>query len=307
MYYLYIGLALLFSPIIYHIDVGFSICIFVQSSHKTLVQIVDFMKNAKKLSTNLLTVKIHLCYTDTVGRSMTACFFWEDSMKLLNPFKKLNKFEWILWGASVITIIASAFLSGKGSVLETISSLVGVTALIFVAKGLIIGQALTVVFSVLYGLVSLQFHYWGEMITYLFMSAPIALLATIEWLRHQYKDTDVVEVSKVTGKQVLTMCIIGTLTTVAFYFVLRVFDTPNLFFSTLSITTSFMAAYLTFLRSPYYGIGYGLNDVVLIILWTLASIKDISYLPMVMCFVMFLLNDMYGFFNWKRIRTRQNG
>ena len=228
-----------------------------------------------------------------------------DYMKFQNPFKKLNTFEWILWGASVATIIASAFLSGKGSVLETISSLVGVTALIFVAKGLIIGQALTVVFSVLYGLVSLQFHYWGEMITYLFMSAPIALLATIEWLRHPYKNTDVVEVSKVTGKQILTMCIIGTLTTVAFYFVLRAFETPNLFFSTLSITTSFMAAYLTFLRSPYYGIGYGLNDVVLIILWTLASIKDISYLPMVMCFVMFLLNDLYGFFNWKRLSKQQ--
>ncbi len=226
-------------------------------------------------------------------------------MKFQNPFKKLNTFEWILWGASVATIIAAAFLSGKGSVLETISSLVGVTALIFVAKGLIIGQALTVVFSVLYGLVSLQFHYWGEMITYLFMSAPIALLATIEWLRHPYKNTDVVEVSKVTGKQILTMCVIGTLTTIAFYYILRAFDTPNLFFSTLSITTSFMAAYLTFLRSPYYGIGYGLNDVVLIILWTLASIKDISYLPMVMCFVMFLLNDLYGFFNWKRLSKQQ--
>ena len=74
MYYLYIGLALLFSPIIYHIDVGFAIGIFVQSSHKILVQIADFMKNAKKLSTNLLTVKIHLCYTDIVGRSMTALF-----------------------------------------------------------------------------------------------------------------------------------------------------------------------------------------------------------------------------------------
>ncbi len=226
-------------------------------------------------------------------------------MKLQNPFSKLNRFEWILWGASVITIIVSAFLSGRGSVLETIASLVGVTALIFVAKGLIIGQAMTVVFSVLYGLVSLQFHYWGEMITYLFMSAPIALLATIEWLRHPYQNTDVVEVCKVSRKQIITMCVIGTLTTIAFYFILRAFDTPNLFFSTASITTSFMAAYLTFLRSPYYGIGYGLNDVVLIILWTLASIKDISYLPMVMCFVMFLLNDLYGFFNWRRLSKQQ--
>lgn len=226
-------------------------------------------------------------------------------MKLTNPFKSLTPFEWILWGVSVLTIIASSLFSGSGSVLEIIASLTGVTALIFVAKGLVIGQVLTVVFSILYGLVSLQFHYWGEMITYLFMSAPIALLATIEWIRHPYKDTEVVEVSRVTKKQIAIMCVLGTATTVIFYFILKAFDTPNLFFSTVSITTSFMAAYLTYLRSPYYGIGYGLNDVVLIVLWVLASIEDISYLPMVMCFVMFLLNDLYGFFNWRRLSKAQ--
>lgn len=227
-------------------------------------------------------------------------------MKFKNPFKTLSRFEWILWGASMATIILSTIVSGKSSALETIASLIGVTALIFVAKGLIIGQAMTVLFSFFYGLVSLKFHYWGEMITYLFMSMPIALLSTIEWIRHPYKNTEVVEVSKVTKKQILTMCLLGVSTTVVFYFILKAFDTPNLFFSTLSITTSFMAAYLTFLRSPYYGIGYGINDIVLIILWALASVEDISYLPMVMCFVMFLANDIYGFYNWRRLAKTQN-
>lgn len=227
-------------------------------------------------------------------------------MKFSNPFKSLTLFEWILWGASIVMIIVSAVVSGRGSVLETVSSIIGVTALIFVAKGLIIGQALTVVFSILYGIVSLQFHYYGEMITYLFMSAPIALLATIEWLRHPYKGTEVVEVSRVTKKQIFIMCVLGVVTTVVFYFILKAFDTPNLFFSTISITTSFMAAYLTYLRSPYYGVFYGLNDVVLIVLWVLASIENISYLPMVMCFVMFLANDLYGFFNWRRLSKVQS-
>ncbi len=226
-------------------------------------------------------------------------------MKIKNPFSHLNLFEWILFSTSVVTIIVSYFISGNGALLEMIASLIGVTALIFVAKGLIIGQALTVMFSVFYGIISLTFNYWGEMITYLFMSAPIALLATIEWIRHPYKNTDVVEVNKVTKKHIVTMCVLATVTTVGFYFVLKALDTPNLLFSTLSVTTSFCAAYLTYLRSPYYGIGYSLNDVVLIVLWVLASIKDISYLPMVLCFVMFLLNDLYGFYNWRRLRKVQ--
>ena len=222
-----------------------------------------------------------------------------------NPFKTLSPFEWVLWSVSVVTVIVSFIISGKGALLEMIASVIGVTALIFVAKGMIIGQAMTVLFSIFYGIISLHFHYWGEMITYLCMSAPISFIATIEWIRHPYKNTDVVEVSRVSKKQIFLMSALAVVVTGVFYVLLKAFDTPNLFFSTISITTSFTASYLTFLRSPYYGVGYALNDVVLIVLWTLASIQDISYLPMVACFVMFLVNDVYGFINWRRIKREQ--
>ena len=50
-------------------------------------------------------------------------------------------------------------------------------------------------------------------------------------------------------------------------------DTPNIVFSTISVTTSFLAASLTMLRSSYYALGYAMNDIVLIVLWVLASLK----------------------------------
>lgn len=42
-------------------------------------------------------------------------------------------------------------------------------------------------------------------------------------------------------------------------------------------------------------------------LWILASARDISSLPMVFCFVMFLANDLYGFVNWRRMQRKQSG
>ena len=93
--------------------------------------------------------------------------------------------------------------------------------------------------------------------------------------------------------------------TAIFYFILRALGTNNLIFSTISVTTSFLAVYMTFLRSPYYAIGYALNDIVLIVLWVLASIKNPSYIPMIICFLMFFANDIYGFINWKRIEKAQ--
>lgn len=227
----------------------------------------------------------------------------------LASFKTLTKFEWGLWITSVtvtlFSYLLSHFLSGSGDFLNLIASLIGVTALIFVAKGHVLGQLLTVLFSVFYGIISILFSYYGEMITYLFMTTPMAVVAAVEWIRHPYQDTKEVQVHHVTKRQWIVMSLLAILVTVLFYFLLKALHTANLFFSTISITTSFVASYLTFLRSPYYAIGYSANDIVLIILWILASVKDISYLPMVACFIMFLFNDLYGFYNWRSMQKRQ--
>ncbi len=228
----------------------------------------------------------------------------------LASFKTLTKFEKGLWITSLlVTLLSYAlsyYLSSNGSLLNLIASLIGVTALIFVAKGHVLGQLLTILFSVFYGIISVIFTYYGEMITYLFMTTPMAIIAAIEWIKNPYKDTQEVKVHKVTKKQLAVMWILAVLVTVLFYFILRALNTANLLFSTLSITTSFVASYLTFLRSPYYAIGYSANDIVLIVLWVLASMENISYLPMVACFIMFLFNDLYGFYNWRRMQRRQS-
>ena len=226
-------------------------------------------------------------------------------MKIKNPFSGLTKFELALWLTSVISITVSFVLSGTADFLTVISSLIGVTALIFIAKGYVIGQILLILFSVFYGVVSFFFSYYGEMITYLGMSAPAAAAAVVSWLRHPYKDTKEVEISRLTKKQL----IIGMLSTVAvtavFYFILGALNNANLIVSTFSVTTSFFAAYLTYYRSPYYALAYASNDLVLIILWVMAAIESISYLPMVICFIMFFVNDIYGFISWKRMQKRQ--
>ncbi len=226
-------------------------------------------------------------------------------MRLKNPFKDLSKFELGLWISSVLVIIVSFVLAGGDSVLNTVASVIGVTALIFVAKGYVLGQVLTVVFAVFYGIISFFMKYYGEMITYMFMTAPIAIMAVVSWIRHPYEGTKEVQVNKLNRKQVYSIIIFGVIITTIFFFILRWLNNASLIVSTVSITTSFVASYLTFLRSPYYALAYAANDIVLIILWVIATVKELSYLPMVLCFVMFFANDIYGYYNWQRMRKRQ--
>ena len=226
-------------------------------------------------------------------------------MKIKNPFKDLTRFELGLWLTSAVVVIISFIFSPEKDVLTLVASLFGVTALIFIAKGYIIGQVLVIIFALLYGIVSFYNEYYGEVITYVCMSAPMAVMALISWATHPFKDTKEVEVHKMTKWQIALMPILTACVTVAFYFILEFLGTANLFFSTVSVATSFAAVYMTFMRSPYYAVGYFLNDIVLIVLWVMASIEDIGNIPMILCFVMFLINDSYGFISWRRMERKQ--
>lgn len=226
-------------------------------------------------------------------------------MKIIKLFKKLTKFELGLWLSSVLVILISSLFSGTEGLVSGIISLIGVTALIFVAKGMIIGQVLCIVFAAMYGIISIFFRYYGETATYMGMSLPMAVAALISWIKNPYKDTDEVKIDKLTFKKIVLVLLTAAVATFTFFFILKALNTANLTFSTISITTSWIACFLTFLRSPYYALAYAANDIVLIVLWVSAAITDISCLPMVFCFIMFFANDLYGFYNWKRMQKRQ--
>ncbi len=222
------------------------------------------------------------------------------------PFSYFSKLEIALWLSSVLLIVTSylVFDRENGSVLA--ASLLGVTSLILNAKGNPIGQVLMVLFSLLYGAISYTFSYYGEMITYLGMTMPMAILALISWLRNPYKGNRAeVKVNRIGRTEQAWMWIATLLVTVLFFFVLKHFQTANLLPGTLSVTTSFLAVYLTFRRSPFFALAYAANDVVLILLWSMASASEIRYLSVTVCFAAFLVNDLYGFVSWRRMEKRQ--
>ena len=221
-------------------------------------------------------------------------------------FAYFSKIELLLWSISVFFIVLSFCIFDRESYLTLIASLIGVTSLIFNAKGNPIGQALMIAFSLLYGIISYTFSYYGEMITYLGMTMPMAFFALIAWLKNPYKENKAeVKVNSIGKAEQLLMWLLTFIVTVCFYFILKHFNTTNVILSTISVTTSFIAVYFTFRRCPTFALAYAANDIVLIVLWILASFSDIRYISVVVCFVAFLFNDIYGYISWQRMKIRQ--
>lgn len=188
-------------------------------------------------------------------------------------FKKILHYftpgEWLLWLGSLALISLSFALFDRENILTLAASLVGATSLIFCAKGNPLGQVLMLAFSVLYGIISYTFAYYGEMITYLGMTAPMAVFALVAWLRHPYKGQRAqVAVGRLKRGEWLWMLLAAAAITAAFWFILEAFHTANLVPSTVSVTTSFLAVYLTPLpllcarlrrqrRGPHRAVGPG--------------------------------------------------
>nr|MBR4279426.1 nicotinamide mononucleotide transporter [Clostridia bacterium] len=217
-----------------------------------------------------------------------------------------TKMEKLLWGSSASLIVASFCIFDRSNYLTLLASLIGVTSLIYNAKGNPFGQCLMIVFSLMYGVISYTFGYYGEMITYLGMTMPMAAFALVAWLRNPYNgNRSEVRVNTLSAWENGFMWVLTGAATVVFYFILAYFETANIVPSTISVTTSFLAVYLTFRRSPFFALAYAANDVVLIVLWVLASMEDVRYVSVIVCFAAFLANDLYGYISWKRMQRRQ--
>lgn len=214
--------------------------------------------------------------------------------------------ELFLWVGSVGLILTSFFVFKGQNVLSMIASLIGVTAILFIAKGNPFGQLLMIAFATIYGIISLEQKFYGEMLTYVGMTGPMAILSLISWLRHPYKGKrSQVEIHKITKIDLLILVALTLTVTVGFYFLLQALGTSNIIVSTLSVTTSFIAVFFTFRRSPFFSIAYSVNDIVLIVLWAIACFENIKYLSIVICFIAFLANDIYSFINWTKMYKKQ--
>ena len=227
-------------------------------------------------------------------------------MKIRNPFKGFTIFEWCLWLGSLAAITAAHFGVRSTDYLSFAASLVGVTSLIFAARGDPFAPVLFIAFAVMYAIISYLFGYYGEMIIYLAMQLPVSVASLITWLKNLNAGGTQVKVGRLTAKKLIIILALDVCITVPFYFLLKYFGTANLIPSTISVATSFAALALMTLRIPQYALAFILNDIVMIVLWSMALSEDIGYISLVVCFSIFLINDTYTFISWmKRRRTAE--
>ena len=148
-------------------------------------------------------------------------------MKFLKSF---TKNEILLWAFSVFGISAAFIYFDRVNYLNLTASLIGVTSIIINAKGNPAGQGLMIIFSLIYGYISYSFRYYGEMITYMGMTMPMALFSFISWIRHPYEgEHSKVEINHIKKSEYIFMIMLTIIITIIFFFILKALGTASLF------------------------------------------------------------------------------
>lgn len=223
--------------------------------------------------------------------------------KILDYFSFIEK---CIWLGSFLLITILFFIFDSSNILSYISSIVGITALIFMAKANPIAHALFIIFSILYAYMSFKNNYYGEVFDYIVLTIPLSVISLISWFKNlNTKNSLETKISSINIKQTIFIAFISISVSVIMYFILQYLGTSNLIASTFSVATNFFAASLTIKRSHYFALAYAFNDIALVILWSLQLSNDISYITIVVYFVITLINDIYIFISWIRIRDKQ--
>lgn len=219
-------------------------------------------------------------------------------------FKGWNLFEKLFLILGTLAAVLVTFIF-KGTLVDLGYALLYFWTALLLAKGKYSCYIIGIVSTFFYAYVSYSNTYYGEMIIAMCCTLPLMIVGLVNWLKHQDKE-NIVIIKEITKKELILVLLSQAIMFVGYYYLLKVFNTNNLLVSTFSVVASIIATYLTARRSEYGFIGFIINDVILIVLWSIPVIGgSLNLISVLICPVLLLINDVYGVYNWKRIKNKQ--
>lgn len=220
-------------------------------------------------------------------------------------FKDWTNFEKVLLFGSII-IVGLVGILFKSDLLTISCSIVGIITALLLAKGKNLGQVFGLLITILYSIVSFKNKYYGEVLIYSLLMLPMYIIGIITWINHKNEKTNSVEINSINKKEWVIVSIVFVGVFICIYYLLKAFNTNELVVSTISVLASLFAVYLQIRRSKYSFSFYMVNDVILMFLWGMPVVRG-SYIlfPMLLNPTINLINDAYGFYNWKKTEKIQ--
>lgn len=232
--------------------------------------------------------------------------------KLKNFYNSLDMFEkaWLIVSTLVLFGVELYF---QDSLIGTVATLTGILNVVLVAKGSMINYAFGIVNTVLYTIIAYKAGYGGDFVTFLFYYIPLQFVGIYAWRNHVEEDTNLDDVKKMTVGQLVisvVILIVGTyLTMLLLPTITAIFNMPINQLPFVDAFTTFAGIYAGILMLKRYQEQWYIwifVNIGSVIMWVTLIGSDESAVAMVVMWAAYLVNALYGAYNWRKMEATQS-
>lgn len=256
-------------------------------------------------------------------------FFKNLTRKTFGSLSEWSTFEksWLLLFTAIN--LAVFFIFGTDSFLGLIASLSGILCVVLVAKGKISNYFFGLVQVLIYGYISMQFSLYGEaMLNFLFYT-PLQFIGFYLWYRNAKNNSKEgttaltettagsspsssfkITVKKLSWKGLLGLTLVSGLAIWAYALLLQALSGASVGLDSATTVLSIVAQFLMLARYAEQWLLWIIVNILSIALWGLtltgsqATGEDPAWNVLIM-WVAFLFNSIYGYINWLKISKKQ--
>jgi nicotinamide mononucleotide transporter len=230
-------------------------------------------------------------------------------------FKKIKKYfkEWTtfekLWLLIFTIVNVYLFFSWGDTIIGLITSLTGMLCVVLVAKGKISNYYFGIVNVILYAFIAFQSQYYGEVMLNALYFLPMQFIGLYFWRRNRdkKKSKDSVKVKNLGIKERLIWLLLSVFGVFFYGLFLRYLGGTLPFIDSTSTVLSVIAMILMVKRVSEQWILWIAIDVVSIYMWFYILAQGGNDISMLVMWSAFLVNAIYGYYNWRKMSKKQNG
>ena len=220
-------------------------------------------------------------------------------------FKDWTLFEKI-WLFIFTFAVIGLSIYWQDTLMGVICSLTGIWCVVLVAKGRISNYWVGIVNVILYAIISYGQKYYGEVMLNAIYFLPMQFIGAYIWIKNKKPNTkDSIIIKKLSNKYRIVWSIVSIVGVVGYGAFLKSLGGQMPYIDAMSTVVSIIAMLLMAYRFLEQWVLWVIVDVVTVIMWLVVLAKGGTDISILLMWIAYLINAVYGLYNWNKMYKLQ--
>lgn len=222
-------------------------------------------------------------------------------------FSDWTKWEKLWLTTSTLTILALS-LYWKDTTIGVVTALTGIWAVVLAAKAKVANFYMSMINVILYAIIAFDQQFFGEVLLNILFYLPMSLIGIMMWQQHIIKQDDIkqLQVKTLEPKKALLLLIGSITAALVFGWSLTLIGSSLPFLNATTAILSVIASFFLIYRYSEQWLLWIVVNVLTIAMWAHAFMQSSENGVVLLMWIAYLINAVYGYFNWRKLHYVQS-